>query len=297
MRVWTVVVAALALGLVAISSPAQSVQEDLQEEQDCCGLALLRVRYDGISILGSDHRVVAKLEFPEVLRGKATYPTISPDGRLIALSLPEENVLATYYSDGSLHRKYPDIRNAVTFCFSSDATRLAVTTWIRRDVYTRYTINTETGDVRQIPSTGRFHQPCWSADNRRVVVEDAGNVKILDTETGHAETIGTGSDPYWVYGEEKIVFREGKSHITFDLRSRTRSKLPIKGKYQLVLLPDTRFIGYISPTSFWESIRLGWPGSFYDTTRLRVMRLRDKKQHCSSVGLATRTSRMATCSL
>ena len=115
---------------------------------------------------------------------------------------------------------------------------------------------------------------CWSPDDKKLVYELDGGVRLYDSETDRAEDITKGTDPSWSPDGQWIGFRDGDVYYAMHPDGSARRDLFRvrwgKAVSALYWSPDSRIVAYVRELGFLQGGALD-----AEVNELRVRRLSD----------------------
>jgi hypothetical protein len=160
-------------------------------------------------------------------------------------------------------------------CWSHDQTKL----FGRADIsgiQTLLVINRQSNKTNTVAENAPFADvvasQCWSRDDRRLVYQLNGEIRIFDTESAASSALTRGTEPSWCPDSEWISFLDRGSYYAIRPDGTGRRKLFHKGgaKSPLYWSPDSRIVAYVRQVSFPETRIID-----VEVYGLRVRRLTD----------------------
>src|SRR6202042_1753604 len=115
---------------------------------------------------------------------------------------------------------------------------------------------------------------CWSLDDKRLVYETDGAIRLYDVESDRADAIAKGTDPTWSPDGKWIAFRDRDTYYAIYPDGNGRKKLFHNhwgnAVSALYWSPDSRIVAYIRELGFLQGGTLD-----AEANQLRVRRLED----------------------
>jgi len=245
------------------SSPIESVRAELIRMQEGKGLTLAWV--DGNSISRSYFRHSDEYVVNGVYFRKRS---------LVKL----DDSLDVFRPNQFSIEKYPEI-SGLGQCWSHDQTRVVSTTIQHPSGDTTLAIlDLTSGHVRAIAihvdQRAFVTSQCFSPNDRKLVYETGGNVRLYDMDNDLADAVAKGTDPTWSPDGNWIAFRDHDTYYEMHPDGSGRRKLfhnhwgdAISALYWS---PDSRIVAYVRELGFLQ-------GGFLDAevNQLRARRLTD----------------------
>jgi WD40 repeat protein len=138
-------------------------------------------------------------------------------------------------------------------------------------------LNLESGKTGDVSAATFVGSQCWSPDNRRIVYEFHDSVRMYDIERNKWTALAKGKEPSWSPDGNWIAFLDEDTYYAIRPSGEERKVLFTKKRAVSGLWwsPDSRFVAYISRTSFPERPWLVVDVAF---VRLRIRRLEDNSE-------------------
>jgi hypothetical protein len=186
--------------------------------------------------------------------------------------------LQAFRPDGFKFGEYPELL-AIGMCWSHDQTKL-VSIMINHatrsarlgilDLNSKHTRAVAINVERRPMVTSQ----CWSLDDKRLVYETDGAVRLYDIENDAADAIAKGTDPTWSPDGKWIAFRDHDTYYAIHPDGSGRKKL-FRNHWgsavsALYWSPDSRIVAYIRELGFLQGGTLD-----AEANQLRVRRLED----------------------
>jgi len=267
----------------------ESVRAELARLQKHTGLSLVLIDDTiGVLIL-SRHPRTKDIKLPDDGKGGE----ISRDGTEFAF-IPSRGVgshLAVSRVDGTKLREYPNVEAvAGGMCWSYDKSKLALrartfenTLDLESALAARehqrpslIIVDTRSGDTKEVDGGGSVESQCWSPDDKQLVYESAGEVRLYDAVENRSRVLAQGKHPTWSPDGNRIAFLQGDRYYATG-QFGTEKQLLFKNFHPqsgLFWSTDSRFVAYVSQSKFFEC------GFALDveTHCLRVRRLLDNSE-------------------
>jgi WD40-like Beta Propeller Repeat len=282
--------------------PAESVFEELIQEQKKSGLTLATVSGDRIYFaVFSKYTLAVAGELPHGFGA-----TITRDGSEVAASVlpPQESALASagrlilgiMRADGTHLRYYPRIALPGPPCWSLDGRRLAVGADVStNDSSSRkrglWVLDLTSGATQDTGVLGSVTSQCWSPDGKRIVYSDGAktwadkniSVRVVDLADHTSRVLAKGIQATWSPDGNWIAFYDQDSYYAIRPTGTDKRKLFTRKKSISPLLwsPDSRIVAFESPPRLFEKPWL----VLDDTCWLRARRLEDDSE--TQVALTT----------
>jgi len=192
--------------------------------------------------------------------------------------VPLKDSLQAFRPDGFNFGEYPELLG-VGMCWSHDQTKLV-----------SIMINHSTGSASlgildlnskhtRAVAINVDHRPmvtsqCWSQNDKKLVYETDGAVRLYDIENDRADAIAKGTDPTWSPDGEWIAFRDRDTYYAVHPDGSGRKKLFHNhwgsAVSALYWSPDSRIVAYVRELGFLQGGALD-----AEVNQLRVRRLED----------------------
>lgn len=186
--------------------------------------------------------------------------------------------MGAFQPNGFSLEEYPDL-SEIGMCWSHDHTKVASTM-----------INRSTGSVRlgildlrskqtraiaiNVDQKPYVTSQCWSPDDKAIVYELDGDVRLYEVENDRADAIAKGTDPTWSPDGKWIAFRNGDAYYAMHPDGSERRELFRnhwgKAVSALYWSPDSRIVAYVRELGFLQGGALD-----AEFNELRVRRLED----------------------
>jgi WD40-like Beta Propeller Repeat len=225
------------------SSPTESVRVELIRMQEEKGLTLAWVDRNSIArsyFKHSDEYVVNGVYF----RKRA----------LVKI----DNSLDVFRPNEFSSEKYPEV-SGLGECWSHDQTRV-VSTMIQHPSgkATLAILDLNSGHVRAIAinvdQRTFVTSQRWSPDDRKLVYETDGNVRLYDVDNDLADAVAKGTDPTWSPDGNWIAFRDRDTYYEMHPDGSGRKKLFRNhwgdAESALYWSPDSRIVAYVRELGF-----------------------------------------------
>ncbi len=275
--------------LAGSMGPRESVRAELARLQKQTGLSLVLID-DSIGVLIlSRHPRTKDIKLP----GGGEGGEISRDGTEFAF-IPSRGIgshLAISRIDGTDLREYSNIETAAGgMCWSYDKSRLALrarsfgkTHDLESELAAHehqrpslIIVDTRSGETKEVDGQGSVDSQCWSPDDKQLVYESAGEVRLYDVGENRSRGLAQGKHPTWSPDGNRIAFLQDDRYYATG-PSGTEKQLLFKNFHPrsgLFWSTDSRFVAYVSQSKFFEC------GFALDveTYCLRVRRLEDTSE-------------------
>jgi WD40-like Beta Propeller Repeat len=163
---------------------------------------------------------------PRIRRTQPEVRAISFDTRTV---VGLENSVGAFEPKGFSLGEYPDL-SGIGMCWSHDHTKLTST------MINRFTSSVRFGilDLRSkqtraiainVDQRPYVTSQCWSPDDRWLVYQLDGDVRLYDVEKDRAEAIAKGTDPTWSPDGKWIAFRDGETYYAMSPDGSNRKEL------------------------------------------------------------------------
>jgi hypothetical protein len=187
---------------------------------------------------------------------------VSPDGTQIAIGLnnPGPNWSVRHYYlgvvryDGSAVREYPEI-SPIEMCWSHDQSKMAMTVYnpVPNISLVIFDLTSKKAQV-VVPDVVEAHltTQCWSPDDKQIVYESQGNVRIAELGKDGSTTLAKGKTPTWSPLGDWIAFRDDDTYYSLHLGEVTPKKLFYRKRAAsgLYWSLDARFVAYVVEDRF-----------------------------------------------
>jgi Tol biopolymer transport system component len=190
--------------------------------------------------------------------------------------VPLNDFEESFRPDGFSFQKHWEVM-AIDMCWSHDQSKLAAT-------MAKNLPNAGIGvlDLRssqtfwiapQVEQEHHLTSQCWSPDDKQIVYEIDGNVRIYDTVKLVSTVLVKGTDPTWSPDGNWIAFRDNDTYSAVRADGTNRKKLFHKkgAESGLYWSPDSRIVAYVSLAGIME-------GGIIESNRLRFRRLKDDSE-------------------
>lgn len=186
--------------------------------------------------------------------------------------------LQTFRPDGFSFGEHPEVLG-IDACWSHDQTKLVSTM-----------INRSTGSVRlgildlnskqtraiaiNVDQKPYVTSQCWSQNDKKLVYEMDGAVRLYDLENDRADDVAKGTDPTWSPDGEWIGFRDGDTYYAMHPNGSDRKKL-FRNHWgssvsALYWSPNSKIVAYVRELGFLQGGALD-----AEVNQLRARRLED----------------------
>jgi hypothetical protein len=144
---------------------------------------------------------------------------VAPDGDKVAVDSSNwgagyrdhTTFLDVVGTDGSALSEYREVRGDVA-CWSHDKAKLAIVYVeppdVKLGILDLATEKMQTLESQTADRDSRFTSQCWSPDDKELVFEGDGKVKVYETETGHSRILAAGTEPTWSPDGTWIAYRD-----------------------------------------------------------------------------------------
>jgi hypothetical protein len=261
-RGMVICVAALIFSAQALSS--ETVLAELSRLQDQTGLTLAWI----------DNNVLSESQWrhTEIQGG---VQAVSFKRRVI---VPLTDSLQAFRPNGFSSREYPEV-SGIDACWSHDQTKLASTMISHPSGSAKLGILDLSSKQIHAIAINVDQRPyvtsqCWSQDDKKLVYEMDGAVRLYNVENDRADAIARGTDPTWSPDGNWIGFRDGNTYYAMHPDGNGRKELfhnhwgsPVSALYWS---PDSRIVAYVRELGFLQGGALD-----AEVNELRVRRLED----------------------
>ncbi len=237
----------------AATRPKGSVRSELIREQAETGLTFAWI-HDGVKVVSFKKRSV----------------------------IPVQGFLDAFRPDGFSFRDYPQVA-AMDMCWSHDQSKLAATMLDDPPNASSEVLDLKSKQKRvvaaRVDQTWHVTSQCWSPDDKQLVFEIEGSVRVYDLDSGKTSILAAGMDPRpslnptWSADGKQIAFLDHDTYYSIQPSGGTKKKLfAKKGACSgLYWSPDSSIVAYVGEASVLEE------GLTYDgeISRVRVRRLQD----------------------
>jgi hypothetical protein len=211
-----------------------------------------------------------------------THSTVRGGARAVSFKtrsvVPLINSLQAFQPDGFSFGEFPEFAG-IGMCWSHDQTRLVSTM-----------INHSTGSVRlgildlnskqtrpiaiNVDQKPYVTSQCWSQNDKKLVYEMDGAVRLYNLENDRADDIAKGTDPTWSPDGEWIGFRDGDTYYAMHPDGSNRKKL-FRNHWgsavsALYWSPNSKIVAYVRELGFLQGGALD-----AEVNQLRARRLED----------------------
>jgi hypothetical protein len=199
-----------------------------------------------------------------------------------AVSFEKRNVIrmndfeGAFRPDGFSFQEHPEVM-AVDTCWSHDQSKLTATMGNNLpnagigvlDLHSRLTLWIEP----QVEQRPHVTSQCWSPDDKQIVYESDGDMRIYNIPKNSSAVLVKGTDPTWSPDGNWIAFRDGDTYYTIRADGTGKKKLFHKkgAESGLYWSPDSRIVAYVSLAGIME-------GGLVESNRLRFRRLEDDSE-------------------
>ena len=193
-------------------------------------------------------------------------------------AVPLKDSLQAFHPEGFSIRDYQQTF-AIGACWSNDQTKLAATMMsssTRRVIFGILDLNSKQVHAIAINADQRAYvtSQCWSKDDKQLVYELDGAVRLYSLDNDRADAVAKGTDPSWSPDGQWIGFRDGDTyygmHGDGSLRKELFRNKRGKAISALYWSPDSRIVAYVRELGFLQGGALD-----AEFNELRVRRLDD----------------------
>lgn len=269
---------------------------DQQQEQ--LGDELVRLQTQQGLTLASFYRSIniVSLKRHETIRGKeflvpALRGTFSRDGSKIAADFSDQGgYLGILSWDGTLIRRYPNIRGVEDVCWSFDNSNLLVTLEEPSLQHQPPESKLEMVGLNSIDTRGikidvraRATSQCWSPDNKYVVYEVNGEIRTYDIARRVWKILAKGIQPTWSQ-DGTIAFLDEGTYWSIEASGEDRKRLFYRRNAAsgLYWAPDSRIVAFTTRVGLRDLFDGIVPPLDAETYRLWILRLSDGAQESVS---------------
>jgi Tol biopolymer transport system component len=186
--------------------------------------------------------------------------------------------LQSFRPDGFSFGEHPEVP-AIDMCWSQDQTKL-VSIMINHSTGSAslgiLDLNSKQARAVAINVDQRpmVTSQCWSQNDKKLVYETDGTVRLYDIENDRADAIAKGTDPTWSSDGEWIAFRDRDTYYAIHPNATGRKKLFHNywggAVSALYWSPDSRIVAYVRELGFLQGGALD-----AEVNHLRARRLED----------------------
>jgi hypothetical protein len=183
---------------------------------------------------------------------------------------------AAFRPDAFSFGKHPEVM-AIDMCWSHNQSKLVAT--MAKDLPNSGIgildlQSSQTGWIaQQLEQVPHVTSQCWSPDDKQIVYEIDGNVRVYDTVRKASTVLVKGTGPTWSPDGSWIAFRDDDTYYAVHADGTNRIKLFHKkgAESGLYWSPDSRIVAYVSLAGILE-------GGSIESNRLRFRRLEDDSE-------------------
>jgi hypothetical protein len=178
---------------------------------------------------------------------------VSPDGTQIAIALRNPSAWNYYLGvvryDGSAVREYTELV-PIEMCWSHDQSKMALIAYdpVRSESLVILDLSSKKTQVI-VPDVvdGHLTSQCWSPDDKQVVFESEGDVRIGQIGKERAAVLAKGQNPTWSPVGDWIAFCDHGTYYSLHPGEETPKKLFHRKRATsgLYWSPDARFVAYV----------------------------------------------------
>jgi WD40-like Beta Propeller Repeat len=189
-----------------------------------------------------------------------------------------EDSLQAFRPNAFTPGNYPEVSGIGT-CWSHDQRRL-VSTMINRSTGNVSLAILDLNSEQTRPFAIHVDQrpyvtsQCWAPDDKKIIYETDGSVRLYDVENDRSNAIAKGTDPTWSPDGNWIAFRDGETYYAIHPDESGRKELFHnrwgKAVSALYWSPDSRIVAYVRELGFLQGGALD-----AEVNQLRVRRLDD----------------------
>lgn len=166
-------------------------------------------------------RLQPEYDQPESRSGKAIYPSVSNDGKVVAYARlkagkPERVVaISTYSAETDKHTDYAEGEYSGSIAISPDASKLAFSASRQREDGPGdnhlHIIDLKTGQQTLGPEISQSWPAyiSWSPDSHSLTYSSSGEIRVWNSDTGKVLKIADGDLPVWSPSGEWIAYLQG----------------------------------------------------------------------------------------
>jgi len=271
-------------------SPSESVRDELARLQKENGLSLVLVDQTIEVMILAGKGNSKEIKLPQ----GGTDGELSTDGTEVAfiISRGVGSHLVISRTGGTDLKEYPDVEpEPQHMCWSHDKSMLVLQARIvqegsnlestlaaheRQPTPTLQILDLRSGKPREINRQGTVTSQCWSRDDKQLVYEISGEIRVFDVETNRSQAVSTGRSPTWSPDGNNISFVRNDGYYSVSSSGNEQRRLfkkfqPVSG---LFWSPDSQFVAFISEGRFLEC------GFALDveTYCLRIRRMTDNEE-------------------
>lgn len=259
------------------AEPGESVRSELARLQKQTGLTLAFYENSVQVVSFKKGRMLYRKDLL-VSNESGSGGEVSPDGTQIAIGLkdPSPSRMAfDYYLgvvryDGSAVREFPEI-TPIEMCWSHDQSKIAITAYNHSPNVSLVIFDLGSKMIRVVVPVvvdSRLTSQCWSPDDKQIVYESEGSVRIAEIGKERSVVLAKGQNPTWSPVGDWVAFCDHGTYYSLHPGEETPKKLfhrkrAVSGLYWS---PDARFVAYVVED---------WFALDVESYSLRVRRLAD----------------------
>jgi hypothetical protein len=205
--------------------------------------------------------------------------------------IPVEGFLDVFRPDGFSFREYPQVM-AIDLCWSHDQSKLAATMLDNAPNASLVILELRSKRTRvvvgRVSQTPHLTSQCWSPDDKQLVFETDGSVRVYDMESAKTTVLAAGMNPTWILSPtwssdgNQIAFRDFDTYYSIQPSGVNRKKLfTQKGACSgLYWSPDSRIVAYVEELGVLQGGALD-----AEVNQLRMRRLEDSSDDWMANGV------------